>query len=78
MFEGQGESTFRKRLPDRPDWVTPEAMQVNTWFVVIVVSLVVLWKVDLLATFLNLKSLEPEIPVSFRDVRGLDFADPRL
>lgn len=43
-------------------------MQVNAWFVVIVVALVVLWKVDLLATLLNLKSLGPEIPASFREV----------
>ena len=43
-------------------------MQVNVWFAVIVVALVVLWKVDLLATLLNLKSLGPEIPDSFREL----------
>lgn len=43
-------------------------MQVNIWFVVIVVALVILWKVDLLATLLNLKSLSPEIPDSFREM----------
>lgn len=43
-------------------------MQVNVWFAVIVVALVVLWKVDLIATLLNLKSLGPEIPLAFREL----------
>ena len=47
-------------------------MQVNVWFFVIVVSLVVLWKVDLVATLLNLKALGPEIPVVFREVVDQD------
>ncbi len=41
-------------------------MQINAWFVAIVLALVVLWKVDLFATLLNLKSLSPEIPEAFR------------
>ncbi len=43
-------------------------MQVNVWFAVIVVALVVLWKVDLIATLLNLKSLGAEIPQAFREL----------
>jgi len=43
-------------------------MQINAWFIVIVLALVLLWKIDLFATLLNLKSLGPEIPESFRDV----------
>lgn len=42
-------------------------MQVNAWFLVIVLSLVIFWKVDLYATLLNLKSLGPEIPEAFRE-----------
>ncbi len=42
-------------------------MQINAWFVVIVVALVVLWKIDLFATLLNLKSLGGGIPETFRD-----------
>ncbi|MBP6785717.1 MAG: M48 family metallopeptidase [Verrucomicrobiales bacterium] len=59
-------------MPDRLHWVKPEAMQVNAWFIVIVVSLVVLWKVDLVATLLNLKALGPEIPVALREVVDQD------
>ncbi|HRQ89489.1 MAG TPA: M48 family metallopeptidase [Bacteroidia bacterium] len=43
-------------------------MQINAWFLVIVLALVVLWKIDLLATLLNLKALGSEIPESFRGV----------
>jgi len=42
------------------------SMQLNGWFVAIVLALVILWKIDLLATLLNLKSLGPEIPKAFR------------
>tara|TARA_R110002096_G_scaffold54841_7_gene141354 strand:- start:2682 stop:3917 length:1236 start_codon:yes stop_codon:yes gene_type:complete len=42
-------------------------MQYNIWFIAIVLGLFVMWKVDLFATLLNLKSLSPEIPESFRD-----------
>lgn len=35
------------------------SMQLNGWFVAIVLALVILWKIDLLATLLNLKSLVP-------------------
>lgn len=41
-------------------------MQINAWFLAIVLALVLLWKVDLFATLLNLKSLSPEIPETFR------------
>ncbi|MCB1203124.1 MAG: M48 family metallopeptidase [Verrucomicrobiae bacterium] len=43
-------------------------MQINAWFIVIVVVLVVIWKLDLFATLLNLKSLGAEIPEAFRGV----------
>lgn len=46
----------------------PLFMQLNVWFFVIVVGLFVLWKVDLIATLLNLKSLSPEIPQTFQEV----------
>lgn len=42
-------------------------IQLNAWFFVIVVALVVLWKLDLFSTLLNLKSMSPEIPEAFRD-----------
>ncbi len=42
-------------------------MQINAWFIAIVLALVLLWKVDFFATLLNLKSLSPEIPEVFRD-----------
>lgn len=42
-------------------------MQINAWFLVIVIALVVLWKVDLIATLLNLKSQGAGIPEVFRD-----------
>jgi STE24 endopeptidase len=41
-------------------------MQINAWFVAVVIALVVLWKIDLLATLLNLKSLGAELPEPFR------------
>lgn len=44
------------------------SMQLNGWFVAIILALVVLWKIDLLATLLNLKSLVPEIPGAFRGI----------
>lgn len=44
------------------------SMQLNGWFVAIVLALVILWKIDLLATLLNLKSLGPEIPAAFRGI----------
>ncbi|MEX2580442.1 MAG: M48 family metallopeptidase [Verrucomicrobiales bacterium] len=47
-------------------------MQLNAWFFVIVVALFVLWKIELLATLLNLKSLSPEIPESFREFVDAD------
>lgn len=40
-------------------------MQINAWFIVIVVALVLLWKLDLFATLLNLKSLGAGIPEAF-------------
>ncbi len=40
-------------------------MQINAWFIVIVLALFLLWKLDLFATLWNLKSLSPEIPESF-------------
>ena len=43
-------------------------MQINAWFLVIVAALVLIWKIDLLATLLNLKSLGGGIPESLRDV----------
>ncbi len=43
-------------------------MQINAWFIVIVVALVVLWKVDLIATLLNLKAQGAGIPEVFRDL----------
>lgn len=58
----------RFRLPGRVLWRKPRAMQINAWFIVIVVALVVLWKLDLFATLLNLKSLGAEIPEAFRGV----------
>lgn len=42
-------------------------MQINAWFIVIVLALFLLWKLDLFATLWNLKSLSPEIPESFRE-----------
>lgn len=42
-------------------------MQFNAWFFAIVLALVLLWKLDLFATLLNLKALAPEIPEAFRD-----------
>lgn len=42
-------------------------MQYNIWFIGIVLALFLLWKLDLLATLLNLKALTPEIPATFRD-----------
>lgn len=42
-------------------------MQINAWFLLIVITLFLFWKLDLFATLLNLKSLSPEIPDSFRD-----------
>lgn len=42
------------------------SMQLNGWFFAIVLALVILWKIDLLATLLNLKSLGAEIPTAFR------------
>lgn len=42
------------------------SMQLNGWFIAIVLALVILWKIDLLATLLNLRSLGPEIPAAFR------------
>lgn len=41
-------------------------MQYNVWFIAIVLCLFLLWKVDLISTLLNLKSLSPEIPESFQ------------
>jgi len=41
-------------------------MHYNAWFIVIVLALVLMWKLDFFATLLNLKSLSPEIPESFR------------
>jgi len=41
-------------------------MQINAWFVFIVLALVLLWKLDLFSTLWNLKSLKPEIPDEFR------------
>lgn len=41
-------------------------MQINTWFIVIVLALFLLWKLDLFATLWNLKSLSPEIPETFQ------------
>ena len=41
-------------------------MQINGWFLAIVLALVILWKIDLFATLLNLKSLGSEIPTAFR------------
>lgn len=43
-------------------------MQINAWFLAIAAALVLLWKIDLFATLLNLKSLSPEIPAAFRDL----------
>lgn len=42
-------------------------MQINAWFVVIVLALFLLWKLELFAALWNLKSLDPEVPDSFRD-----------
>jgi len=43
-------------------------MQVNEWFVAISVLLVLLWKVDFIATLLNLKSLGTPMPEEFREM----------
>ncbi len=43
-------------------------MQVNLLSVGIMVMLVLVWKIDFFATLLNLKSLDPEVPLGFRDV----------
>lgn len=43
-------------------------MQINAWFIVIVLALVVLWKIDLIATLLNLKAQGAGIPEVFRDL----------
>lgn len=43
-------------------------MQINAWFIVIVIALVLLWKLDLFATLLNLKSLGAGIPEAFAGV----------
>lgn len=43
-------------------------MQINAWFIAIVLALVLLWKVDLVATLLNLKSQGAGIPEAFRDL----------
>lgn len=56
------------RLPAIRGWRKPWAMQINAWFVVIVLALVVLWKIDLFATLLNLKSLGAGIPETFAGV----------
>jgi STE24 endopeptidase len=42
-------------------------MQINAWFLIIVLGLFLFWKLDLFATLLNLKALTPEIPESFRE-----------
>ncbi|MDF1860267.1 MAG: M48 family metallopeptidase [Verrucomicrobiales bacterium] len=42
-------------------------MQINAWFLIIVLALFLFWKLDLFATLLNLKALTPEIPDSFRE-----------
>lgn len=43
-------------------------MQFNGWFVFVLVTVVLLWKLDFFSTLLNLKSLRPEIPEPFRGV----------
>lgn len=43
-------------------------MQINAWFVAVVLALFVLWKIDLLATLLNLRSLGSGVPEAFRDL----------
>lgn len=42
-------------------------MQYNFWFIAIVLGLFLLWKVDLIANLLNLKSLSPDIPETFQE-----------
>lgn len=41
-------------------------MQINAWFLAIVLALFLVWKLDLFATLLNLKALSAEIPETFR------------
>lgn len=41
-------------------------MQVNVWFLFIVIALLLIWKLDLVATLLNLKSLTGDIPQVFQ------------
>jgi len=40
-------------------------MQINTWFIVIVLALFLLWKLNFFATLWNMKALSPEIPATF-------------
>jgi STE24 endopeptidase len=55
-------------LPESGRWGTQKEMQLNAWFFVILIALILLWKVDLFSTLLNLKSLGQVIPESFRDL----------
>lgn len=47
-------------------------MQVNIWFLAVAIAYVVVWKVDLIATLLNMKALGNEIPATFRDLVDAD------
>lgn len=43
-------------------------MQLNAWFFVILIALVLIWKLDFFSTLLNLRALSPDVPEGFRDL----------
>jgi STE24 endopeptidase len=47
-------------------------IEFNTFAIIILVALFAFWKLDLLATLLNLKSLDPRLPDAFADVYDAD------
>jgi len=42
-------------------------MQINVWFIAIAILLFLLWKIDFIATLLNLKALGSDLPEAFRN-----------
>ena len=55
-------STLPERVHRRRD------MELNTLAILILIALFALWKLDFIATLLNLRALSPDLPVEFADV----------